>query len=82
MGVTLQETVARDITVRLVERGSCDFVILYLTRNFAAINFRTTDRAVANQSFDRAVSVAALGFAHPAWKPIIKHVPITTGEWK
>jgi hypothetical protein len=75
----LQETQASGITVRLMERGCCDFVILYLTRNFAAIVFRASDRAVANQSFDRAVSVAALGFAHPAWKPIVQHVPINIG---
>jgi hypothetical protein len=78
--IVLQETQAAGITVRLVERGSSNFAILYLTKNFAAINFRTSDRAVAQQSYDRAVDVAALGFAHPAWKPIVtKQIPIIGG---
>lgn len=80
MNLTLQETRAGGMTVRLIERDCCDFVILYLTPSLAAINFRTTDRAIAHKSFDRAVDVANLGFAHPAWKPIVTQVPITTGE--
>jgi len=64
----LSQATSAEVTIRLVERRSCDFVILYSSATLAAISHRTTDRAVAHRTFARAVQIAELGFHHPAWR--------------
>jgi hypothetical protein len=80
MNITLQESQVDSVTVRLIERACCDFVILYLAADIAAIWHRTTNRADANEWFITAVQIAQMGFTHPAWRQPTKQIHINIGE--
>jgi hypothetical protein len=76
----LSQATSAEVTIRLIERRSCDFVILYDSADMAAISHRSTDRAEAHRLFDRAVQIAELGFAHPAWRRKGRQQPITINQ--
>jgi len=77
----LSQATSAEVTIRLIERRSCDFIILYDSLDLAAISHRSTDRAEANRLFARAVEVARLGFSHPAWRRKQRQtINITQGE--
>lgn len=78
--IILHEAHADGIRIRLIEQGIASFAIVYSDGVLSAIAHRTTDRACANDLFNRSVEIAAIGFSHPAWKkPVTKQIPITIG---
>ncbi len=77
----LSQATSAEVTIRLIERRSCDFVILYDSTALAAISHRSTDRAEAQRLFTRAVQIAEMGFEHPAWRRRNRQtINITEGE--
>lgn len=76
--ITIASVISGDVTISLIQRPSADFVILYDSAALAAISHRTIDHAAAHRIFQRAVSIAELGFEHPAWRRKARTVNITT----
>jgi hypothetical protein len=71
-----------EVSIRLIERSTSNFVIVYDSPNLAKFQGWTTDRAHADRIFDRAVDIAEFGLnQHPAWpKPTNKRTITINGE--
>jgi hypothetical protein len=79
--ITLSSARSGDVTIRLIERRTSDFVVVYDSPQLAVFQGWTTDRAHATRIFDRAVEIAEFGLRHPAWrKPATSRTIHINGE--
>lgn len=78
--IVIAQARSAEVTIRLIERRTSDFVLILDSPGLAAIQGWTTDRAQADHIFNRAVEIAELGLKHPAWKQPTKQTVHINGE--